>query len=99
MFGKGSAPASQQIAGLLSGAGDIGIMAPPQDDVQDLRGHLFCMQELMLTVSRDHALGRQAIQYSLGLAYIESKVLRPAQKTQRMSIISEISKPTASTTT
>ena len=51
---------SQQIAGLLSGTGDIGIVVPPLDDFKDLKVQLFCMQELMLAVPRDHALGNQS---------------------------------------
>ena len=50
---------SQQMATLLSGATDVGIVVPPLHDAGDFRVDAFCEQELMLAVPVSHALARQ----------------------------------------
>ena len=50
---------SQQIAMLLSGATDVGIVVPPLHDARDVRVSSFCEQELMLAVPMSHPLAGQ----------------------------------------
>ena len=50
---------SQQMATLLSGATDVGIVVPPLRDASDFRVDSFCDQELMLAVPVSHPLASQ----------------------------------------
>jgi DNA-binding transcriptional LysR family regulator len=50
---------SQQMATLLSGTTDVGIVVPPLHDAGDFRVDSFCDQELMLAVPVSHPLARQ----------------------------------------
>ena len=50
---------SQQMATLLSGATDVGIVVPPLHDAGDFRVDSFCDQELMLAVPASHPLASQ----------------------------------------
>ncbi|MBU1361081.1 MAG: LysR family transcriptional regulator [Gammaproteobacteria bacterium] len=50
---------SQQMASLLSGATDIGIVVPPLHDARDFRVEKLCDQELLLAVPHTHPLARQ----------------------------------------
>jgi DNA-binding transcriptional LysR family regulator len=50
---------SQQMAALLSGATDVGIVVPPLHDARDFRVEQFCEQELMLAVPESHPLAGQ----------------------------------------
>ncbi len=54
---------SQQMAALLGGTMDVGIVVPPLHDAKDLRVESLCEQELMLAVPRTHPLaGRRRVQ-------------------------------------
>jgi len=50
---------SQQMAALLNGSTDVGIVVPPLHDAKDFRVEVFSEQELVLAVPADHPLGRQ----------------------------------------
>jgi DNA-binding transcriptional LysR family regulator len=50
---------SQQMAALLSGATDVGIVVPPLHDARDFRVEPFCDQELTLAVPDTHPLAQQ----------------------------------------
>ncbi|CAN7304696.1 LysR family transcriptional regulator [Variovorax sp. LjRoot290] len=50
---------SQQVAALLSGAIDVGIVVPPLHDAGDFRIQPFCDQELTLAVPDTHPLAQQ----------------------------------------
>ena len=50
---------SQQMATLLTGATDVGIVVPPLHDAGDFRVINFCDQELMLAVPVAHPLANQ----------------------------------------
>ncbi len=50
---------AQQMAALLSGATDVGIVVPPLHDAGDFRVQPYCEQELMLAVPDTHPLAQQ----------------------------------------
>jgi DNA-binding transcriptional LysR family regulator len=50
---------SQQMAALLAGTTDLGIVVPPLHDAKDLRVESLCEQELMLAVPRSHPVSSQ----------------------------------------
>lgn len=50
---------AQQMAALLQGTVDVGVVVPPLHGAKDFRVEVFCEQELVLAVPRDHALGNQ----------------------------------------
>lgn len=50
---------AHQMAALLSGATDVGIVVPPLHDAGDFRVQPYCEQELMLAVPDTHALAQQ----------------------------------------
>jgi DNA-binding transcriptional LysR family regulator len=50
---------SQQMAALLNGATDVGIVVPPLHDAGDFRVQPYCEQALMLAVPDTHPLARQ----------------------------------------
>ena len=50
---------SQQMATLLSGATDVGIVVPPLHDAGDFQVDNFCEQELMLAVPVSHPLAKK----------------------------------------
>ena len=52
---------SQQMATLLSGATDVGIVVPPLHDAGDFRVDSFCDQELMLAVPVSHPLAESGV--------------------------------------
>jgi DNA-binding transcriptional LysR family regulator len=50
---------SQQMAALLGGTTDVGIVVPPLHDAEDLRVESLCEQELMLAVPRTHPVSNR----------------------------------------
>lgn len=50
---------AHQMAALLSGATDVGIVVPPMHDAGDFRVQPYCEQELMLAVPDTHPLAQQ----------------------------------------
>ncbi|OUL99956.1 LysR family transcriptional regulator [Variovorax sp. JS1663] len=50
---------SQQMAALLNGSTDVGIVVPPLHDAGDFRVQPYCEQELMLAVPDTHPLAHQ----------------------------------------